>query len=135
MRKLVRKVRRTIRRALREKGKGRGKGKGERRRLHGRGMVAVLASLTGPQCGESFLGASSNRRRTSGKGKGRRGDPKDDNGKTMERDICHSTQHFRRECPRSDGRGRGPSTHWAQTDSDIQYVDWETLLADPADTS
>eukprot|EP00959_Pyramimonas_sp_CCMP1952_P395925 8295858-Pyramimonas_sp.AAC.1 len=53
----------------------------------------------------------------------------------MERDICHSTQHFRRECLRSDGGGRGPSMHLAQTDSDIQHVDWGSLLADPADSS
>eukprot|EP00959_Pyramimonas_sp_CCMP1952_P331074 6932927-Pyramimonas_sp.AAC.1 len=53
----------------------------------------------------------------------------------MERDICHSTQYFRRECPRGDGRGRGPSTHLAQTDSDMQYVDWGSLLAGPADSS
>eukprot|EP00959_Pyramimonas_sp_CCMP1952_P178953 3741069-Pyramimonas_sp.AAC.1 len=51
----------------------------------------------------------------------------------MECDICHSTQHFRRDCPRGDGRGRGPSIHLARTDSDMQYVDWESLLADPAD--
>eukprot|EP00959_Pyramimonas_sp_CCMP1952_P053259 1114007-Pyramimonas_sp.AAC.1 len=53
----------------------------------------------------------------------------------MECDICHSTQHFHRECPQGDGRGRGPSVHLAQTDSDMQYVDWGSLLADPADSS
>eukprot|EP00959_Pyramimonas_sp_CCMP1952_P315602 6605550-Pyramimonas_sp.AAC.1 len=52
----------------------------------------------------------------------------------MECDICHSTQHFRRECPQGDGRGRGLSMLLAQTDSDMQYVDWESLLADPADS-
>eukprot|EP00959_Pyramimonas_sp_CCMP1952_P076041 1589112-Pyramimonas_sp.AAC.1 len=71
-----------------------------------------------------FLGAGRNRRHTSGKGKGRRGNPKDANGKSTQCDICHSTQHFRRECPQSDGRGRGPSMHMARTDSDMQYVDW-----------
>eukprot|EP00959_Pyramimonas_sp_CCMP1952_P124165 2596389-Pyramimonas_sp.AAC.1 len=53
----------------------------------------------------------------------------------MECYICHSTQQFRRECPRGDGRGRGPSIDLDQADSDIQHVDWETLLADPADSS
>eukprot|EP00959_Pyramimonas_sp_CCMP1952_P197655 4133750-Pyramimonas_sp.AAC.1 len=76
-----------------------------------------------------FLGAGRNRGHTSGKGKGRRGNPKDANGKTMECDIFHSTQQFRRECPRGDGRGRGPSIHLAQTDSDMQCVDWEYLCA------
>eukprot|EP00959_Pyramimonas_sp_CCMP1952_P016258 344179-Pyramimonas_sp.AAC.1 len=52
----------------------------------------------------------------------------------MECHVCHSMQHFRRQCPQGDGRGRGPSMHLAQTDSDIQYVDWESLLADPADS-
>eukprot|EP00959_Pyramimonas_sp_CCMP1952_P206643 4321331-Pyramimonas_sp.AAC.1 len=47
------------------------------------------------------------------------GGPKDANGKTTECDICHSTQILRRECPQGDGRGRGPSVHLAQTDSDI----------------
>eukprot|EP00959_Pyramimonas_sp_CCMP1952_P197694 4134579-Pyramimonas_sp.AAC.1 len=72
-----------------------------------------------------FLGAGKNRRHTPGNGKGRRGNPNDPNGKTMECDICHSTQHFRRECPQGDGGGRGPSTHLVQADSDIQYVDSE----------
>eukprot|EP00959_Pyramimonas_sp_CCMP1952_P197004 4119381-Pyramimonas_sp.AAC.1 len=53
----------------------------------------------------------------------------------MESDICHSTQPFRRECPRGDGSGRGPSIHLAQTDSDMQRVDWGSLLSDPADSS
>eukprot|EP00959_Pyramimonas_sp_CCMP1952_P435717 9124179-Pyramimonas_sp.AAC.1 len=66
---------------------------------------------------------------------GRQGNPKDANGKTTECDICHSTQHFRRECPQGDGRGRGPSIHLVQTDSSIQYVDWGSLLADPVDGS
>eukprot|EP00959_Pyramimonas_sp_CCMP1952_P064636 1349021-Pyramimonas_sp.AAC.1 len=52
----------------------------------------------------------------------------------MECDICHST-HFRRECPRGDARGRGASMHPAQTDSDMQSVDWGSLLANPADGS
>eukprot|EP00959_Pyramimonas_sp_CCMP1952_P375911 7873488-Pyramimonas_sp.AAC.1 len=60
------------------KGKGRSKGKGKRRRLHGRGILAVLASLTGPHYEDIFLGAD-----TSGKCKERRGNPKDTNGKTM----------------------------------------------------
>eukprot|EP00959_Pyramimonas_sp_CCMP1952_P444611 9309255-Pyramimonas_sp.AAC.1 len=82
-----------------------------------------------------FLGAGRSRRRTSGKGKGRRGNPEDANGKTMEYDISHSTQHFRRERLQGDGRGRGPLMHMARTDSGMQHVDWESLLVDPADSS
>eukprot|EP00959_Pyramimonas_sp_CCMP1952_P459007 9477554-Pyramimonas_sp.AAC.1 len=129
------KVRRIVRRSLKGKGKGRSKGKGERRRLHGRGTLAFLASLTGLQREEMLLGTGRNRRHASGKGKGRRGNPKDANGKSMECDACHSAPHFRRECPQGDGSGRGPSMHLAQTDSDIQDVDWGSLLADPADGS
>ena len=48
----------------------------------------------------------------------------------MECDICGSTQHFRRECPKGDGKGRGsPSAHLAQTDDEVQYVDLEAFYA------
>eukprot|EP00959_Pyramimonas_sp_CCMP1952_P423961 8880439-Pyramimonas_sp.AAC.1 len=53
----------------------------------------------------------------------------------MECDICHSAQHSRRECPKVMEEAWGPSTHLAQTGSDLQYVDWQSLLADPADGS
>eukprot|EP00959_Pyramimonas_sp_CCMP1952_P347971 7288795-Pyramimonas_sp.AAC.1 len=46
-----------------------------------------------------------------------------------------AVQHLRRECPQGDGRGRGPSMHLAQMDSIMQYVNWGSLLADPADGS
>eukprot|EP00959_Pyramimonas_sp_CCMP1952_P021451 452339-Pyramimonas_sp.AAC.1 len=86
MKKPVRKVRRIVRRPFEGTGKGRSNGKGQRRRLHGRGILAFLASLTGPQHEEMCLGTSRNRRHTSGKGKGRRGNPKDANGVPMECD-------------------------------------------------
>eukprot|EP00959_Pyramimonas_sp_CCMP1952_P025397 532830-Pyramimonas_sp.AAC.1 len=82
-----------------------------------------------------FLGTGRRRRHTSGRGKGRRGNPKGANDKIMECDACHSPQHIRRERPQGDGRGRGPSMHLAQTDSDTQHVDWEPPLAGPADGS
>eukprot|EP00959_Pyramimonas_sp_CCMP1952_P273860 5724300-Pyramimonas_sp.AAC.1 len=62
MKKPVREVQRIVRRALRGKSKGPGEGKGKRRRLHGRGVLAFLASLTGPQYEDMFLGAGRNRR-------------------------------------------------------------------------
>eukprot|EP00959_Pyramimonas_sp_CCMP1952_P093714 1960985-Pyramimonas_sp.AAC.1 len=135
MKKPVRRVRRIVRRSRKGKGKGRSKGKGRRRRLHGRCILAFLASLIGPQYEEVLLGTGRSRRQASGKGKERRGNPKDANSKAMDCDICRSAQHFRRECPRGDGRGRGPSIHRAQTDSDIQHVDWESLIVDFADGS
>eukprot|EP00959_Pyramimonas_sp_CCMP1952_P363919 7620482-Pyramimonas_sp.AAC.1 len=77
MKKPVRRVRRVARRSLIRKGKGRSKGKAKRWRLHGRCIIAFLASLTGPQHEEMFLGTGRNRRHASGKGNGRRGNPKD----------------------------------------------------------
>eukprot|EP00959_Pyramimonas_sp_CCMP1952_P287373 6010142-Pyramimonas_sp.AAC.1 len=53
----------------------------------------------------------------------------------MECAICPSAQLFRREGPQGDGSGGGPSMHLAQTDSDMQYVDWGSLLVDSADSS
>eukprot|EP00959_Pyramimonas_sp_CCMP1952_P310652 6501079-Pyramimonas_sp.AAC.1 len=106
MKKPVRRARRTARRTLKGRGKGRSRGKGKRRRLHGRGILAFLASLSGSQHEEMFLGAGRHRRHTSGKGKGQRGNPTDANGKTVECNICHCAQHFRRECPQGDGGGR-----------------------------
>eukprot|EP00959_Pyramimonas_sp_CCMP1952_P293603 6140561-Pyramimonas_sp.AAC.1 len=97
-------------------------------------MLACLASPTEPQFEELFLGAGRGRGRTSEKGDGRRGNPKDADGQTMECDICHSAQHCRRECPQGDGRCRGSSILFAQAESDTQYVDWGALLAEPADT-
>ena len=46
----------------------------------------------------------------------------------MECDICGSTQHFRRECPKGDGKGR-PSAHLAQESDDVEYVDLESFFA------
>eukprot|EP00959_Pyramimonas_sp_CCMP1952_P302271 6324569-Pyramimonas_sp.AAC.1 len=79
MKKSVRRARRMVRRTHKGRGKGRSKGKGKRWRLHGRGILAFLASLTGLQYEELFLGAGRNRRNTPGKGTGRRGGPKDAN--------------------------------------------------------
>ena len=83
MKKPIRKVRRTIRREFGRKGKG--KGKGKRRRLHGRGVLAFLASLPDPEYEEILFGKgkAKGRNNTSGKGKGRKGNPKDHNGQTM----------------------------------------------------
>ena len=53
----------------------------------------------------------------------------------MECDICGSTTHFRRECPKGDGKGRSaPSAHLAQTDDEVQHVDLEAFYAADATT-
>eukprot|EP00959_Pyramimonas_sp_CCMP1952_P415708 8710383-Pyramimonas_sp.AAC.1 len=84
----VRKARRTIRRALRRTGKGRGKGYGQ---------TAATAWQR-------------NRRHASGKGKGRRGNPKDANGNTMECDIRHHTTASPRMPSERWGRQRSVDT-------------------------
>eukprot|EP00959_Pyramimonas_sp_CCMP1952_P099814 2087043-Pyramimonas_sp.AAC.1 len=68
MKKPVQMVGRIARRSPKGKGKGRSKGKGNRRRLHGRGILAFLASLTGPQHEEMYLGTGRNRGHASGRG-------------------------------------------------------------------
>ena len=99
--------------------------------LQKHGITVTLGSTLSHACDVYKRIKGKGRGNTSGKGKGRKGNPKDRDGKTMECDICGSTQRFRRECPKGDGKGRGaPSAHLAQTDDDIQYVDFETYLAD-----
>eukprot|EP00959_Pyramimonas_sp_CCMP1952_P233670 4883462-Pyramimonas_sp.AAC.1 len=50
----------------------------------------------------------------------------------MECDICHSAQHFRRECPRGDGRGRVRQYIWVERiptySTSIGSRFWPTLL-------
>ena len=45
---------------------------------------------------------------TSGKGFGRKGNPKDREGVTMKCRVCNSEEHFAARCPK--GSGKGPSS-------------------------
>ena len=100
MKKPIRRVRRAVRRAFQHKGKSRGKGK--RRRLHGRGVLAYLTSLTYIEFEEVLFGGrgkgrGKGRRTTTGKGKGRRQNPRGPDGNIMTCDLCESPNHFRRD--------------------------------------
>ena len=102
--KPVRKFRRHFKKTLRRYGKGRSKGKG-------RGFFftedEVQVYLKGKGKG--------NRAHTSGKGFGRKKNPRDRNGDIMKCSICGSDEHFRANCPqgkgggKSSGAGAGPS--------------------------
>ena len=47
--------------------------------------------------------------RSTGKGFGRKGNPKDRNGEIMKCRICNSTEHLMARCPRK-GEGKGASS-------------------------
>eukprot|EP00959_Pyramimonas_sp_CCMP1952_P393550 8246167-Pyramimonas_sp.AAC.1 len=115
MKKPVRRARRMARRTLKGKGKGRSKGKGKRRRLHGRGILAFLASLTGPQHEETFSVPAE----TVGIHQVMvRDDEEIQRTLTVKPwSTTYATAHSISDA--GDGRGRGPSIHLARTDSDI----------------
>ena len=97
--KPVRRFRRAIKLQKRRRGKGKGKGK-----VHGIIWTSddTLAYLKGKGKGH--------RVNTSGKGHGRRKNPKDRQGNIMRCRICNSDEHFAARCPRKgSGKGHGSS--------------------------
>ena len=94
----VRKFRKNFKFHKRSKGKGKGKGKGK---SHGGFMWThddTLAYLKGKGKGK--------RAHTSGKGFGRRGNPRDRNGEIMKCHNCGSEEHLAARCPQKGG-GKG----------------------------
>ena len=95
--KPVRKFRRHFRHFRKRKGKGKGKG-------HGKSFLwtweDTLTYLKGK--------GKASRSHTSGKGFGRRKNPKDRQGNIMKCRICNSEEHFAAKCP-SKGGGKGSS--------------------------
>ena len=114
MGKTTRAVRRHVHRFQRRKGKGKGKpshntfvsGKGKTPTGKGKGgnyaVAALLAEMTDAQI-ESFMPAFRGRR-SPGKGKGRRGNPRGPDGQIMRCHECDSTEHLVGNCPRRAGR-------------------------------
>ena len=102
MKKPVRRVRRRVRRYFHRKGKG----KRSKRRLRGKGVVSYLAQLPDDDLEEILFGKGQrgkgkgrHARRTTGKGKGRRGNPFGPNGQPLKCHGCESTDHLVRDCP------------------------------------
>ena len=93
---------RTFRRRLKRFGKGKGKGK---RKGKNRGFMFTRDDV------EAFISkgkGGGKRSHTSGKGLGRRKNPKDRNGNTMRCRICDSDEHFAARCPQNTGgKGKG----------------------------
>ena len=134
---------RAVRRFVRRKGKGKGKDKG-----HGKGkrVGAYLAGLSDTEVDGIFFGKAGGKKGGSkgfhkgkcstGFGKGRRGNPKDSSGNTMECFICGSTDHLRDHCPNRDSKGAGKGSvqmfahqhsyhyHTAPTSVPVQSPHW-----------
>ena len=93
MSKPTRKARRYIKEA---KGKGERPGKGE-----GKRRFAFLAEMPEVEYDDAFFGGrgkNKGKRRSFGKGKGRRGNPYGADGQQMTCSICGSTEYFRAQC-------------------------------------
>jgi hypothetical protein len=92
MRKPIRKIRRFIRR----KGKGKGKHSG-----------FYLSNLNDQEIEEMFFkgskGSKGKGKRSTGKGQGRRTNPKGPDGQIMKCRKCGSAEHFQKECPQNQG--------------------------------
>ena len=129
MRKPVRKVRRFFRQKLRRKGKGKGK------RFTGKGLSAYVTSLSDEEYEETFFGKGKGKglgkakgKRSSGKGGGRKTNPRNKRGSIMEcfgkGGKCKSKYHLKRDCPyeRSGRPNRVPSRPNSPFDA-VNYVE------------
>ena len=125
MQKGTRTVRRYVKRFTRRKGKGKGfKGKGKNSSAtftvgKGKGqkgkhpVTALLADMNDMEVQEAMPAFRGHR--SPGKGKGRRGNPKDLDGQTMRCYECGSTEHLAGSCPRrhASGGNSQPTTFFA----------------------
>ena len=96
----VRRFRRFFKRDFkrRTKGKGKGKSRGKTRGFfYTQDDVQVFLKGRG----------KGNRGHTSGKGHGRRQNPKDRDGNIMKCRICDSEEHLMARCPQNKGKGKG----------------------------
>ena len=125
--KPVRKVRRFIRKTFKPpfqrkffrshntKGSGKGKGKTRWPSFHTREEMATFLSGKG----------KGHRAHTSGKGNGRKGNPKDRDGNVMKCHGCQSDQHLVHACPNNpNGKGKGRSDTLAPTFHASQPIDY-----------
>ena len=123
MKKPNRRVRRHFRKYQRKKGKGKGK------RLSGKAISTFATDCTTEEYEEIFMGGKGRGKgrghragkRSSGKGFGRKQNPRGKDGQIMKclgkNGECGSTTHLKRDCPHEKGRGKGkggsspPSPH------------------------
>ena len=99
MNKPTRRARRFLKRG--GKGKKGGKGKGKAKiQSTSQNAGAYLASLSDHEVASMFpMAKGRNWRKSSGKGKGRRGNPRGKNGEVMKCHQCGSTEHLVNKCP------------------------------------
>eukprot|EP00959_Pyramimonas_sp_CCMP1952_P294265 6155181-Pyramimonas_sp.AAC.1 len=96
--------------------------------------VAFLQRLSDDQYVEIFFGGKGRgegRRDTSGKGRGRRGNPRCRDGQILKCHECDSTDHLVEDCP-AKGNGNGSSTevHFGSSERFNEYLslqDFEAL--------
>ena len=113
MKKPNRRVRRHFRKYQRKKGKGKGK------RLSGKAISTFATDCTTEEYEEIFMGGKGRGKgrghragkRSSGKGFGRKQNPRGKDGQIMKclgnNGQCGSTTHLKRDCPHEKGRGKG----------------------------
>jgi len=108
--KPVRRVRRFFRKPLHKGGKGKGKGKGKPRHK-GRIDNTFLADYSPQELEHIFVNKGKSRggqkgKLSSGKGFGRKGNPKGKDGSVMACHGCGSLEHLIRDCPKGKGKGK-----------------------------
>ena len=81
----------------------------------GHGRYTFLAEASDERLEAIFKGKGKGKgakgRRTTGKGFGRKTNPKDKQGNIMKCHRCGSTEHLLRQCPHPKGDGKGYSQH------------------------
>ena len=126
---------RAVRRFVRRKGKGSGKSKGPGK---GKRVGTYLAELSDQEVDSIFLGKGkkgggkgfNKGKRSTGFGKGRRGNPLDKDGNVMRCHNCQSTEHLIAQCP-SKGSGKGAAVQMFASQTQHTHhthttpADWE----------
>ena len=124
----VRRFRRTFKKSHIGRGKGKGSSFGRRTNYRktntrGKGFWFTEPVMT-------FLQSKGKGSRTTGKGFGRKGNPRDKNGEVMKCRICASTEHLMARCPKK-GEGKGSSSSSGATPGFAGYSAADTEALHP----